>query len=214
MQTIYGLIPAGGKSTRMGRPKLALPMGGRSVLERSIEALRDFAQETLVVLGPHGKELEPLAAAAGARVLLLPAETPDMRASVQRGLLAIEERFHPADSDAVLLLPADLPALKPEMVRFLVDQSALHPEASIWTPTFEGRRGHPTLIGWRHASGIHALPLGVGLRDYFRTQTAQTVELPCPWPAIRLDMDTPEDYEQLLRLERAESENSNSSSSV
>ncbi len=211
---VYGLIPAGGKSTRMGRPKLALPLGGRSVLERAIEALRSFVRETLVVLGPHGKELEPLAVAAGARVLLLPEQTPDMRASVQCGLMAIEERFHPANGDAVLLLPADLPALKPEMVRFLVDQSALHPEASIWTPTFEGRRGHPTLIGWRHAPGIQALPIGQGLRDYFRTQTAHTAELPCPWPAIRLDMDTPEDYEQLARLEWTESENSNSSASV
>src|SRR5262245_57591678 len=76
------LIPAGGKSTRMGRPKLALPLGSHSVLELVIGALRLARIETiLVVVGPHVHELVPLARAAGAEVLLLTEETADMRAT-------------------------------------------------------------------------------------------------------------------------------------
>src|SRR5207237_3552168 len=52
------LIPAAGKSTRMGRPKLALPLGGRTVLEHVVAALRDAGVEhVLVVVGPHVPEL-------------------------------------------------------------------------------------------------------------------------------------------------------------
>ncbi len=37
---MFALIPAAGKSARMGRPKLTLPLGGRTVLEHVVTALR------------------------------------------------------------------------------------------------------------------------------------------------------------------------------
>ena len=42
---IFALIPAAGKSTRMGRPKLALPLGEKTVLEHVIAALRQALRE-------------------------------------------------------------------------------------------------------------------------------------------------------------------------
>src|SRR5207248_109959 len=74
----FALIPAGGKSTRMGRPKLALPLGGRTVLDAVVTALaRAGVEHILVVATPQVPELVPLAKAAGADVYALPAETPD-----------------------------------------------------------------------------------------------------------------------------------------
>ena len=93
---IYALLPAAGKSVRMGQPKLGLRLGDRTVLETVVASLR--AADTgpiLVVLGPHLAELASLAGRAGAEVLLLPAQTPDMRATVEQGLRWLEERFHP-----------------------------------------------------------------------------------------------------------------------
>ena len=64
---IVALIPAAGHSRRMGRPKLALPLGDRTVLEHVLTALRDGGVERiLVVLGPHVADLGPIAARAGA----------------------------------------------------------------------------------------------------------------------------------------------------
>ena len=37
---IYAVVPAAGRSSRMGRPKLSLPLGERTVLEQVILALR------------------------------------------------------------------------------------------------------------------------------------------------------------------------------
>src|SRR5437879_4363300 len=54
---VHAVIPAAGQSTRMGRPKLALPLGGRSVLERVVDALRGAGVDVLVVLGPHVADL-------------------------------------------------------------------------------------------------------------------------------------------------------------
>src|SRR5262249_42126737 len=119
--TTFALIPAAGKSTRMGRPKLALPLGKRSVLEGVIGALHEAGVERiLVVVGPHVSELVPLAEAAGAAVLRLAEETKDMRATVEHGWRWIEEHWRPSEEDYWLLVPADHPALDAAVVRHLL----------------------------------------------------------------------------------------------
>jgi molybdenum cofactor cytidylyltransferase len=194
----FALIPAAGKSTRMGCAKLALPLGNKTVLEHVIAALGEAGIEhILVVVGPHVAELVPLAEAAGAYALLLADETVDMRATVERGLCWFEERFQPGDAENWLLLPADHPTVDPAVVRQLLLARATHPTSSIIIPTFQARRGHPALIGWKHFPGIRALPAGVGINAYLRQQAAQTLEVPVALADILCDLDTPEDYERL-----------------
>jgi molybdenum cofactor cytidylyltransferase len=194
----FALIPAGGRSTRMGRSKLALPLGGRTVLEHVIGALRQAGvEEVLVVLGPHVAELRPLAERAGAGVHVLPEETPDMRATIEAGLRFLEERFHPAPDDDWLLVPADHPTLDPGVVRQLLRARSEHSEKTIAIPTYQGQRGHPALIRWRHVAGIQAHSSGEGLNTYLRQQAGETLEVPVESADILLDLDTPEDYERL-----------------
>src|SRR5205807_30650 len=74
---IFAVVPAAGKSTRMGRPKLSLPLGNFTVLEMVIGALRQGGVDhVLVVAAPHVGELAPLAQSAGAHALVLPDDTP------------------------------------------------------------------------------------------------------------------------------------------
>jgi molybdenum cofactor cytidylyltransferase len=194
----FAVIPAAGKSTRMGKPKLALPLGGRSVLERVVEAVRGGGVgETVVVLGPHVRELTPLAEAGGAHALLLSEETPDMRATVEHGLRWLEEHFQPTPEDRWLLLPADHPTLDADLVRLLLAAPAAC--RSLVIPTFAGRRGHPAVIGWGHVARIRALPQGEGLNVYFRRHGADTLEVPVECADVLCDLDTPEDYERLRR---------------
>jgi molybdenum cofactor cytidylyltransferase len=197
---MFALVPAAGKSTRMGRAKLALPLGERTVLEHVIAALRSGgAEHVLVVLGPHVSELAPLAESAGASVLVLSEETADMRATVEAGLRWLEERFAPRPETAWLLAPADHPTLDPDVVRQLLAARAAHPEASIFIPTFGSERGHPALIAWKHVAAMRGLPGGQGLNVYLRQQTRETLEVPVGTDAVLCDLDTPEDYERLRR---------------
>ena len=70
---IFALIPAAGESRRMGRPKLALPLGEKTVLEHVLDALRHAqVDHMLVVIGPHVAELLPIARDAGAHSRLPP----------------------------------------------------------------------------------------------------------------------------------------------
>src|SRR5205807_1937561 len=114
---IFALIPAAGKSTRMGRPKLSLPLGERTVLEHVIDTLHQGGiRKVVVVVGPHVPELVPLAKQANAVVCHLAEQTPDMRATVEAGLHCIEHVADMRDKDSWLLCPADHPCLDATVV--------------------------------------------------------------------------------------------------
>ncbi len=193
------IIPAAGHSRRMGQPKLALPLGDTTVLEHVVAALRaGGASPVLVVVGPHVADLAILAERAGGTVLQLSEETPEMRVTVEQGLLWIEDHCTPDPADDWLLVPADHPALDAGVVRRLVAARAEFPEHSILIPTFEARRGHPALITWKTVPALRALPAGQGLNAFFRQHPSEVAEVPVDTASILLDLDTPEDYERLL----------------
>ncbi len=197
---IFAVVPAAGRASRMGRPKLSLPLGGRTVLEHVVVALRQGGvDEVLVVAGPHDPALAPLAEAAGADVLRLVEATADMRATVEHGLRYLEKRFHPRPDDAWFLAPADHPTLDVDVVRRLCAAYADRRSRSILIPVHEGRRGHPTLIAWRHVAGVGALPDGQGINSYLRSHVGDIAEVPAGSEAVLCDLDTPEDYDHFLR---------------
>ncbi len=196
----FALIPAAGKSVRMSRPKLTLPLGDRTVLERLLDTVRRAGIEhILVVAGPHVPELIPLATTAGAHVLLLTQDTPDMRATVEHGLTWLEEHFHPQPDDRWLLIPADHPTLDDAVVCRILAARHACATCSIVIPTYEGKRGHPALIDWKHAAGIRAFPQGAGLNVYLRQHADETLEMPVDAAGIVRDLNTPEDYARLLQ---------------
>jgi CTP:molybdopterin cytidylyltransferase MocA len=190
------VIPAAGDSTRMGRPKLSLPLAGHTVLQQVISAVRQAGfDHVLVVAGPHVSELVGLAEQAGAHALLLPGKTPDMRATVQAGLRWLEERFHPQPDDLWLLLPGDHPTVQARTIERLLETANQTPKCSLFLPVFEGKRGHPALLRWRLVSAIQELPENVGLNQLFRELQAETFELLTDREEVTRDMDTPADYE-------------------
>jgi molybdenum cofactor cytidylyltransferase len=197
----FALLPAGGTSSRMGQAKLALCLGERTVLELVLDTVRSAqVSDILVVLGPQAAGLKALCESAGARALLLDGQTPDMRATVQRGLDWLEDNKRPEAGDAFLLLPSDHPTLSKEPVELLLKSASNASSASIWVPVHEGRRGHPALIAWKHVPGIRVWPCDQGLNSYLRAHASETVEVTCPGADILHDLDTPEDYERLRRL--------------
>jgi molybdenum cofactor cytidylyltransferase len=197
---IFAVLPAAGKSTRMGQPKLALPLGQRTILEHVLTALRQAEVEHIVVvLGPHVRELAALAEGAGAHVCQLTQDTAGMRETVEHGLRWLEDRFQPRLDDAWLLVPGDHPTLSAGVMGALRAAWQVHREYSIYVPTYQGRRGHPLLLTWRHVAGIRAHPIGEGLNRYVRQRLTETLEVPVSDPNVLSDLDTPEEYARLQR---------------
>jgi len=194
----YAVLPAAGRSVRMGRPKLLLPLGKRTVIEHAIAAFQAAGVERIVVVAAADlPELADVAARAGASVPVLPEPTAQMRETVEAGLEFVEKRWQPTREDAWFLMPSDHPVLEPEVLRTLLLARDEHPAHSLFVPTFAGRRGHPVLIGWSHVEPIRGFDRSLGLNRYIRSQSAQTLEVPVTNAGILADLDTPADYERL-----------------
>jgi molybdenum cofactor cytidylyltransferase len=141
----------------------------------------------------------------GAHVLRLAEDTPDMRATCEYGLAWIEEHFHPDNHDGWLLLPADHPTVRLHVICSILCVAEEFGDVigiagkSIIVPTHQGRRGHPTWLRWSHAAAIRALPEDQGLNTFIREHADETYELPWMTDEILRDLDTPADFEALIK---------------
>ena len=189
----------------MGRPKLLLDWGGRTILERLVEALRrPEIADVVVVARKDDTALHAAADRAGARVVRPSVDPPDMRASVEYGLDWVRRQWAPKAEDGWVLIPADHP---------LVDAGVLNELISHWRtqrpaivlPTFEGRRGHPTLLPWGLADQAASIPESQGLNWLVRQHAEATLEVPVQTRSVVLDLDTPEEYAAALAEWRARS---------
>jgi molybdenum cofactor cytidylyltransferase len=201
---IAAIVPAAGRSERMGRPKLILPIGGVPLIIRVVTSLRQGGASLVVVVSPPesapgASELIRLGEAVGARVLIPDDQPPDMRASVELGLAELVKRAE--KPNAVLLTPGDSPALMPSLVQSII-QRAHGLGGSIVVPTFDGQRGHPLWIPWDLALEIPSLPPEVGVNALLACFASRVVYLPVEDRGSVSDLDSPED----LRLWQAANE--------
>lgn len=183
----------------MGRAKLLLPLGTTTVIARLLSVLRHPGiAATVVVLRKNDEPLRAAVDACGAIPLQPAVDPPDMRQSVVEGIAEIERRFSPVDDEGWLLAPADHPLLDPQTIEELVVCWQAE-NCQILVPSYQGRRGHPTLFRWSLAREIGNLPAGVGLNRLLYDRAEQIRDLPVATPTVLADLDTPEDYERLLR---------------
>jgi molybdenum cofactor cytidylyltransferase len=192
---IAAIVPAAGRSERMGRPKLILPLGGTTVIARVVTALRLGGAEPVIVVAPpaeapHAARLADQAAAAGALVVVAPGATADMRASVELGLARLRQGPPPA---TVLLAPGDSPGMTTELVARIIAEAGTRPSVIV-VPAARGRRGHPVALPWSLAARIPDLAPGAGVNALLAAHAATVVELEVDNSAVAADLDTPADY--------------------
>ena len=202
----FAVIPAGGRSVRMGRPKLLLPIGGEPLIARVVSALRTGGVDRVVVVAPppeiEGAEaVARLAENAGAEVVVADRPTPDMRASLELGLNYLRPSAGPRDG--LWIAPADSPGLTARLVALLLSRRKAGPDR-ILVPVVDGRKGHPLVLPWPLAETIPDLPDGVGVNAITSTRENLLTFVPTPDFEILADLDTPEDYARWLTDPHAE----------
>ena len=183
--SVEGVLLAAGLSTRSGRYKMALPLGDKTVIQRSVENMYDAVDRIWVVVGWQADQVRALLASYD-KVRCVPNEhfRRGMFSSVQVGLTRTR-------AARVFLQPGDCAFIAPQ-----VYAQMLLIDGEIVIPTYGGRKGHPVLFQGSTIPEILALPDDAILRDYIRTKgfTPLAVED----DGVLLDVDTPEDY-QVLR---------------
>jgi CTP:molybdopterin cytidylyltransferase MocA len=93
----------------------------------------------------------------------------------------------PADATAALVLLVDLPDITPDVVQRVLDTAS--GTASLARATYDGRPGHPVLLGRDHWAGVLDTATGDrGARDYLEAHEHVSVE--CGDLATGADVDS------------------------
>ncbi|MDR3294359.1 MAG: histidine phosphatase family protein [Clostridiales Family XIII bacterium] len=195
--TMTAVILAAGYSSRMGGFKPLLSIGGMSALEIQLRMLRSAGVGDIVVVTGHARErLAGQIAEAGAREAFNSDFAKGMFASVQAGI-----RKMPAGS-ACLLMPADCPLISAGTVKALLAAHEKHP-ASFIVACYRGKKGHPLLIPAQYTQEILAHDGEGGLKAVTNRHEEYLIRLETDDEGAVLDMDTPENYAELLAYAEA-----------
>lgn len=186
----------------MGRPKLLLPLGGQTVIRRVLDALNAAGiADVYILIREDDEPLRAEVSETNATIVTTPTATRDMRGSVELLLHTIERDQHPDSNDGWLLCPADHPVLDAEVVPQLM-RAWRDSGRGIVVPVHNGRRGHPTILGWRYAEQVGEIPRDRGIDWLLESYAEDIHEEPVASSGILTDLDTPGDYESLQSAQR------------
>jgi molybdenum cofactor cytidylyltransferase len=199
----FAIIPAAGRSSRMGRPKLLLPWGGATVIEHVLAAWRESRVErVVVVLHRDDQRLAELCAACGAITVAPDSPPPHMKDSIRHGLAVVAERFDPHDDDAWLVAPADMPGLTAAVIDRLIEAHAAGlaergGARPVRAARYGSKPGHPVLFPWPLAAEVAQLGDDEGLDALVARHLVAYLDFDTA--ARPEDFDTPAEYERLRR---------------
>lgn len=194
------IVLAAGHAGRMGSNKLVLSLGSGTVVGRVVVTALAACDKVIVVIGLHDQEtrsaVEQAGQAAGAEARVEVVEAfaydPGMFISVKAGLRRV------TGAKVVLIFPGDIPLIMPETA-IVVRDTVLEDRADIAVPSFEGRRGHPIAVGARHIPELLSMSEHATLRQFMTGHVATTQAVSVGDDCILLDMDTPEEYDRVLK---------------
>lgn len=183
---VAAIVLAAGGSTRMGRPKLALPVRGVPMIRRAAQAaLESGCGEAVVVLGTHGDLYRALLDGLRIRMVENPEPGEGMGSSIRVGVEAISQ-----DADGAVILLADQPFVTSSTIDRLIDAAAAGARiaasaycATIGPPAYFHRGLFPELL---------ALEGDRGARSVILAHPGEVVTVPLP-EADATDVDTRDD---------------------
>jgi molybdenum cofactor cytidylyltransferase len=188
---IVAVVLAAGKSTRMGKPKQLLPVHGRPMLGEVLEVLRKTKVDgVVVVMGGHEGEVRRKVRFRKEKVVSNPDYADGMSSSLKAGLAAAVR----AGADAVMVVLADQPKLRPETVDQLVD-AHLNSEALIVAPVYRGVRGNPVIFDKTLFPQMMKIDGDVGAKAVLEGNRRSMLLVESEDRGVIVDIDTPADYE-------------------
>jgi len=191
--TIGAVILAAGRSQRMGRPKLVLPWGNKTVIEHITTTLIQAGiEEILLVTGGAREQVEQALSAYNVKFAYNPHyETSGMITSLQIGIYSSDPTL-----DALLVVLGDQPVMQTEVIHLITQAFYLH-RPRLVIPSYQMRRGHPWLIEKSLWEKILEMPAEATLRDFLQRYQQDILYVPVNTATILQDMDTPDDYQHL-----------------
>ena len=186
---VAGVLLAAGEGKRLGIPKALVELGGRRLVDRGADLLRDGGTAPVLVVTGAAPVAVP-------DVILVP--NPDWRTGMGSSLAA-GLRALPGECTAVVVALVDQPLVGAGVVRRLV--AAHQAGAELAVAAYRGRPRNPVLLARGHWAGvIAAADRDTGARPYLRAHPGLVTLVECADIGAPDDVDTPEDLARVGAL--------------
>ena len=191
---ISNIILAAGQSKRMKRNnKLLMNYKDQSILKHVITAAsKSKANNTIIVLGYQNELIEQNINDLNIIVATNSTYKKGLSSSLKTGISAL-----PEDCDAAIIMLADMPKIKPEVINNLIDNYDPSNNKWIVAPSYKGKRGNPILISRKFFPDILNLKGDIGAKNILDKNTNNICVIPQRDSSILIDIDTKNDYEKL-----------------
>jgi molybdenum cofactor cytidylyltransferase len=189
--SVAAVVLAAGRATRMGGGKLVLPVGGRPMVQRVVDAsLGSRASSTILVVGNEAEEVLEAVAGRPVTVVVNPDYADGMSSSLRAGLAAVG----PAANGALVLL-GDQPFVSSALLDALIDRFARCGKPVV-RPSAAGHPGNPVLISATLFAEIAGERGDVGGRHVVERRPDEVSLVPVDDPHELVDIDSPREYEK------------------
>jgi CTP:molybdopterin cytidylyltransferase MocA len=185
------IVLAAGASRRMRRPKLELELGGKTLIERSVQNLLDASVDRVRLVVPPGSAL---ASMKDLDVIRNPNRDEGLSSSLRAGLRGL-----PKKTRVVLVALADKPLVKPETIKKLLDVFE-EGGAKVVYPVYRGEQGHPVLWDAALVDELSRVEGDRGAKSMLEAHRSEALAVPVDDVGVCFDIDTPEDYAAALEL--------------
>lgn len=195
---ISAVILAAGQSKRIGQPKQLLVYRGRPMLRVVVEnTIKAPVDEVVVVLG-NGADLAARTL-EGLKVKLAVNRSygQGQSTSVRAGLKLVDLRAR-----GVLFVLGDQPLVQVETIRLLVDSFMVR--GGMVAPFYNGVRGNPVLFERELLECADEIQGDQGARGIIKLNPGRLHRVDVEDPGVLIDIDTWEDYRNLVGLGDAE----------
>ena len=187
------IILAAGSATRMGKPKQLLSYQGRSLILHAVEvALASLCQPIIVILGGYVEQIKPELMPKAVQVVENSQWQEGMSSSIRAGISMLLKTN--SKLDAVIISLADQPLVSSQIFNQLI-QSYQETQKVIVASKYNETTGVPALFSNALFPELMQLEGGRSkalIQKYIDTGLVLLI------PEAAIDIDTPDDYKQLL----------------
>lgn len=193
MQKTAILILAAGSASRMGKMKQLLPYKSTTLLEWVIQqAQKSIVKNVFCVLGANKDTIEKQLTSNTIKIIYNPNYESGLSTSIVTGIDFLQKH----NFDNALIMLADQPHVTYEYLNSLIEVSKKNP-SKIITSNYQGSVGVPAIFPKKYFNDLLNLEGDKGAKNFLLQHNSNVLKINSHQNL--LDIDTPEDYQHLLK---------------
>ncbi len=190
---VYAVLPAAGRSRRMGADKQLIAIDGQPMLAVMLDALSASTVNGIAVV-THQRIAQQMDLKAWPDLIVVANddEITEMIDSIRLGVKACYRTFNLQPQDGLLITPADMPGLTTTDIDICIRAFHDHPDKIIMA-THNNKKGHPIIIPATYTDFINSPTCNQGLNALPQAHPEKIHQAICPNPRIHQNLNTPRD---------------------